>query len=259
MARPTKKGLDYFPFETALPEDDKVKLIRARFGLKGYAVYTLLLCRIYRDKGYYCNWGEDEALLFSTDVGDGVTHGLVNDLVQELFKRDLLCKVIFERYKILTSKGIQERYQYICKQLKRPFEIDERFDIRALTQLKKELTPNKEEFSPEETTPIREVIPQRKGKEIKEKESEWRARTIENEAWIDETGHLLKKSKAHVIAFCEKYIKTKILSGALENYSPQALTGFMMTDLEKDKTTKNGNGNGEIKHEHGKVQVGNID
>lgn len=258
MGRPQKKGLDYFPFDTTLPEDDKLKLVRARFGLKGYAVYTLLLCRIYKDKGYYIQWGDDEALLFANDVGDGVTHGLVNDLVQELFKRDLLNKAIFERFKILTSKGIQERYQYICRQLKRPFEIDPSFDVRSLSQLKMELSPNKGGFPTVETQTIQEEKPQRKGKETKEKESEWRSRTVDNDIWLEEVGQLTGKALEQVKAYCDKYIRTKTLSGAVEKYEIQTLTGYMIEDLQKEKISSK-NGNGQIKNDHGKIEVGDID
>lgn len=257
MARPPKIGLDYFPFEVVLPEDEKMKFVRARFGLKGYAIYTLLLCKIYRDKGYYCRWGSDEALLFANDVGDGVTITLVNDVVQELFKRELLNKCIFETFKILTSKGIQERYQYICKVLKRPFEINEGYDCRVLTELKKQLSPEKEELSPPITQTIPDETTQKKGKEIKEKEREWRTRTVESEAWIDEAAIHTGKSKPQVISFCENFIKTKVLGGALEIYGPQALTGFMLTDLQKAKVKNGGNGKTGADG-YGTLEVGDI-
>lgn len=172
MARPPKIGLDYFPFNVTLPTDSKVKFLRARFGLKGYAIYTILLCKIYQDKGYYCDWNEDEALLFANDVGDGVTMALVNDVVHECFKRGLLNEGIFNEFKILTSKGIQDRYEYICSILKRPVRIDPKIDCRNLTLLKLALTPEKTELSPVETTETTPDNSQRKGKEIKEKESE---------------------------------------------------------------------------------------
>lgn len=171
MARPPKKELDYFPFDVKTPNDDKVRLLRSQFGLKGYAIYTLLLCRIYGTEGYYCKWTEDEALLFAHDVGSEATHGLVNDVVQALFKRDLFNEDIFNRHKILTSKGIQERYQQICRQLKRPFDIRPEYDCRMLTQLKQVLSPEKTEFPPEETPIIQEETTQKKGKERKGKES----------------------------------------------------------------------------------------
>lgn len=232
MARPTKIGLDYFPFETSLPDDDKIKLVRARFGLKGYAVYTLLLCKIYRDKGYYCNWGEDEALLFATEVGDGVNIALVNDLVQELFKRDLLNRGIFERFKILTSKGIQERFSLICKQSKRTVEIRHEFDCRALEMLKRELTPEKRELTPEKHPIIPAESTQRKGKESKEKEM--KGKCVDNPIWMEQTCMLLK-TKPHTLSkFCNDWIDKAGIAMKFEQYSINSLIGFMIKDFEKN-------------------------
>ena len=61
MARKAKEGLEYYPHDVDMYSDDKVKLLRARLGIKGYAVYTLLLAKIYRTNGYWMPWGEDEA------------------------------------------------------------------------------------------------------------------------------------------------------------------------------------------------------
>ena len=40
MARPTKKGLNYFPFDTTM--DKKMNLIMRRFGRDGYYIITRL-------------------------------------------------------------------------------------------------------------------------------------------------------------------------------------------------------------------------
>ena len=52
MARKAKEGLEYYPHDVDMYSDDKVKLLRARLGIKGYAVYTLLLAKIYRTNGF---------------------------------------------------------------------------------------------------------------------------------------------------------------------------------------------------------------
>ena len=49
MARPNKEGLDYFPFDTNLFQDIRIrKLIKYQSG-KAVTVYALLLCIIYKD------------------------------------------------------------------------------------------------------------------------------------------------------------------------------------------------------------------
>ena len=67
MARPIKSGLDYFPLDCVL--DDKIKLIEAEFGLKGFAVIIKLYQKIYAEQGYYCKWTKEIALLFTKENG----------------------------------------------------------------------------------------------------------------------------------------------------------------------------------------------
>lgn len=109
MARTIKTGLDYFPLDVDFFNDDKIELISSEFGCKGEAVTLRLLCLIYRN-GYYYQWGKDESLLFAKRVGNGVTGALVDEIVAGLVKRSFFNERVFNRFKILTSKGIQQRY-----------------------------------------------------------------------------------------------------------------------------------------------------
>ena len=106
MARPQKTGLDYFPFDTVL--DTKFELIEAEFGLTGFAIVVKLLQDIYRENGYYGEWTEEVALLFSRKVGEG--YNVVSEIVRASVKRGIFDKDMFDRFSILTSRGIQERY-----------------------------------------------------------------------------------------------------------------------------------------------------
>ena len=51
MARPTKQGLDYFPFDVGFFGDQKIRILKARYGADGIAVYVKLLCDVYKE-GY---------------------------------------------------------------------------------------------------------------------------------------------------------------------------------------------------------------
>jgi DnaD/phage-associated family protein len=113
-----KVGLEYFPLDIDFFDDDKIAFISARFQEKGEIIALKLLCKIYRD-GYYCNWGEDESILFSKRVlGDSSQYILVQEIVNELIKRNFFDKILFEKYHILTSKGIQKRYLKACERRK---------------------------------------------------------------------------------------------------------------------------------------------
>lgn len=121
MARPTKQGVDYFPLDVHL--DDKFKFIEIKYKLEGFAVLVKLLQKIY-SCGYWYKWTEDEALLFSDEIRADFT--LVINVVNECLMRDVFCKELHERYKILTSKGIQKRYKEMVRRRK-DVEVMEEF------------------------------------------------------------------------------------------------------------------------------------
>lgn len=107
MARPQKTGLEYFPLDVDIDQDDKIQLIEARFGITGFAIVIKLFMKIYKE-GYYYEWTEKEQLLFSKRIN--VDINLVNDVINECIKWGLFDSTLYEKYKILTSKGIQRRY-----------------------------------------------------------------------------------------------------------------------------------------------------
>ena len=113
-----KKGLDYFSFDVGFFDNDKVALIEAEFGMKGVFVLLKLLCKIYSE-GYYCEWGEDQCLLFTSrklkpSIPD-LTAGVTQQVVESLVKRNFFNKELYEKHGILTSKNIQERYYEVAK------------------------------------------------------------------------------------------------------------------------------------------------
>ncbi len=57
MARPQKNGLDYFPLNVDIFEDEKIEAIAGEFGIKGELLVIKLLCAVYR-KGYYVVWND---------------------------------------------------------------------------------------------------------------------------------------------------------------------------------------------------------
>ena len=99
-------GINYFPLNVHL--DDKFELIEAEFGLKGFAIVVKLFQKIYGQQGYYCEWTEDVALLFGKNVGLG--GDAVSEIVRATIKRGIFDSELYDKYQILTSRGIQERY-----------------------------------------------------------------------------------------------------------------------------------------------------
>lgn len=122
MARPNKEGLDYFPFDTNLFQDIRIrKLIKYQSG-KAVTVYALLLCIIYKD-GYYMRW--DKELPFIISEQTGFEEAYVLEVINSCLKLGLFSNELYTSDGILTSRGIQERYKKICDLCRRKSEISE--------------------------------------------------------------------------------------------------------------------------------------
>ena len=112
MARPRKTGLDYFPFDVDFFSNKKIKILRARYGADGVAIYIFLLCEIYRN-GYYIVWDNDYKYVISDELN--LSDGLIEQVLTFLVERSLLNSILLDSDTILTSPGIQKRYQEAVK------------------------------------------------------------------------------------------------------------------------------------------------
>lgn len=158
MSRPKQDGLLYFSFDTDFFYADKnIKRLRARYGNDGLLFYIYLLTEIYRN-GYYIRWN-------SESVEDAIetlkiTEGFIDQVMAFMVSRSLLTKSILanpdtaitlqkegdhrpqcelardgsgqKRVTVITSPGIQKRYQEAVKGRKRQFKVDS--DIWLLSE-----------------------------------------------------------------------------------------------------------------------------
>lgn len=108
MARPRKKGLDYFPLDVDFFSDKKIKRLRARYGTDGVTVYMYLLCEIYRS-GYYINYDEDLILDISDELN--ISENSIQQIINYLLSRSLFDDTLAKSVKVLTAASIQQRYQ----------------------------------------------------------------------------------------------------------------------------------------------------
>lgn len=113
MARPTRQGVDYFPLDIHL--DDKFKFIQIKYGLEGFAAVIKLMQKIY-SYGYWYQWEEDEVLIFAHE--NNIDKDVLLQIVQESIERDIFDKELYDKYSILTSRGIQKRYKEIVRRRK---------------------------------------------------------------------------------------------------------------------------------------------
>ena len=122
MSRPIKKGLDYFPVDTDIFSDEKMQLVFAKYGCKADSVVMRLLCRIYRNGGFI-PWDEKTAIIFCNSFGRNMTLKVLSNIIEELLNIDFFNRKHYEVFNILTSNGIQKRYETICRQLHRESAI----------------------------------------------------------------------------------------------------------------------------------------
>ena len=132
MARTIKKGLDYFPFDVDFIQDIRIRKLIKYQGGKAITVYALLLCAIYKN-GYYVKW--DKELPFILSEQSGYTEAYIQEVIDCCMNIGLLSKELFESEKVLTSKGIQERYRSICKVSRRNGVIKE-FNLLPVEEVK---------------------------------------------------------------------------------------------------------------------------
>lgn len=123
MARPQKKGLLYFPFDTDFFADLKIRALSARYGSDGLIFYIWLLAEIYRENGYYIVWNEDseDAAIASL----GLSEGSMKQIMAFLASRSLIVEItLASSDTIITSPNIQKRYQEAAKSLRREIIVD---------------------------------------------------------------------------------------------------------------------------------------
>ena len=123
MARPKRDGLLYFSLDTDFfYADRRIRALKSRFGSDGIVFYIYLLTEIYRD-GYYTRWNTDSMEAAMDELG--FTEGLIEQIMTFLVSRSLLNKsILADSDTIITSPGIQKRYQEAAKSLRRDVIVD---------------------------------------------------------------------------------------------------------------------------------------
>ena len=183
MARPTKKGLDYFPLDVGFLRDKKVRLLRAEYGASSVLFVLYVLCKAYEEDGYFLKWDKDEALIAADELRESPTY--ISEVLRGCLSRSLFDEGVFQMFGILTSAGIQRRYLRSCE--KRDdieicseywlLDVEDKRDvpsgIRAklaffkVSGEKTQLIPPETQLIPPETLKVK----QRKGKQRKAEQS----------------------------------------------------------------------------------------
>ena len=175
MARPIKKGLDYFPLDVNFFSNKKIKVLKSRFGADGVVIYLYILCEAYKENGYYAKNDDDFVDVVADDLN--MSGEKVGQVINFLCGRSLLDSKLFVSDKVLTSHGIQTRFQSAIKSraAKVATEVKEKYWVlsknETLPYVKVTQNPNYSENNPSYSEKNPHYSEKNSIKESKEKES----------------------------------------------------------------------------------------
>lgn len=113
MAKPRKKGIDYFSFDVDIFENEKLLDVQIEYGPLGESIYLRLLCLVYKNGYYYKFESLDKlAAMMIKSIGNRWARDkkTVKEVILYLAKCNLFSSELMQR-NVITSRSIQERYK----------------------------------------------------------------------------------------------------------------------------------------------------
>lgn len=135
--------MDYINIDINILENKKIEVLESEFENEGFAFFVKLLLKIYRE-GYFIPFDERNFKVFTKKNFFDFDNAL--KILQECLRLDLFNYNMFQKYRILTSKEIQERYLKMCDRRKKVWFT------------KEHLLFNPEEFAKDENLKIESII-----------------------------------------------------------------------------------------------------
>ena len=118
MARPTKQGIDYFPLDCVF--DDDLQLFITENGADSLGILVVVWQMIYQNEGYFIQNDKKFPLKVKQRIMSDVDR--INEVISNAVEWGVFDKSIYNKHKILTSKGIQKRF-FIAARLKKEVKI----------------------------------------------------------------------------------------------------------------------------------------
>jgi len=103
MARPAKNNCDYFPHDAGMRNHKKVKAIRSKFGVMGYAVWSMLLEYLTGNDGNVFEYSDLEFELMSGDFGVSATE------IRIVVDYCISLEMLFNHNGFIKSESLDER------------------------------------------------------------------------------------------------------------------------------------------------------
>ena len=112
-------SIPYFPTQVSFFEEVAMELIEARYGMKAETAVMKLVCKIYKENGYYMVWNEEQCTLFTNKVGREIAKEEMQGIVETLMEKGFFDKETYKEHGILTSVEIQRVWLEATKRRKR--------------------------------------------------------------------------------------------------------------------------------------------
>jgi hypothetical protein len=144
MARPLKEGIEYFSLDVFL--DEKVGYIEATHGAEGHYFWIKMLQKIYAN-GYYMEWTKFSLAAMKRETG--IEMDKIEEILECCLEAGLFSRELFDRFGVVTSKGVQKRFYMAARKRK---EVDIILEYVLHDKLLKWHAGNNPEETQSETT-----------------------------------------------------------------------------------------------------------
>lgn len=115
MAGKAKKKLDYAGWSVDIFDNDtKIDKLLDAQGWVGFSIYFYLCQRAYGSEGYFYRWGYDDCASTARKMGCGIGSGTIQEVVGYCLQIGLFDNGLFDRWGVLTSRGIQRSYWVVA-------------------------------------------------------------------------------------------------------------------------------------------------
>lgn len=116
MAGKPKRRIDYAGWSVDIFSNDiKIDKLLDAQGWIGFGIYFYLCQMAFGSEGYYYEWCYDLCATTARKMGGGVGAGTVKETVDYCLQIGLFNKGLFDRWGVLTSRGIQKSYLAVVK------------------------------------------------------------------------------------------------------------------------------------------------
>jgi len=230
MARPKKNNADYFPHDADMRNDPKIRALRRKFGLKGYAIWNMFLEFLTDSEFFECEWNRMNIELLAGDFE-----------VDPIELKDIIryCQDI----KLLNVDG-----QVIYSQ-----KLIERFES-LLVRRKRQRKTTEKELSITKTPKAEDIGDQKSQSKVKESKEDTPKEYSEKEFLMDwneqRKKHLKKPSYLNLLGKTEdkEIFRELILNYSREDFQNALVGLFKQKKFPQDNKSMQSNPSHFLKH-----------